>query len=148
MAAPTMAQIRAGIAANLAAVYQAPSLSAIDQVQVSAYALDSPMPPTLQIKAPDDIEYNESMGRYPMSIHTLIVQGFAGSAFTIAAQTLLDQWITPSGVKAAIEADRTLGGIVNDTVVQRLRHYGPFKLPSGSTFHGAEWVVLVYVPGA
>jgi len=136
-----MAQIRQGIADNLSDAYGT-------DVQVSPYALEAPIAPTLQVKAPDDVEYNESMGHGPLSIWTMIVQGFAGSAFSQGAQNRLDEWVSVAGVKAAIEADRTLGGIVHDCIVERCRHYGPFKLPSGLTFHGAEWVVLVYVPGA
>jgi hypothetical protein len=137
--ATTMADVREGIRANLAATYT--------DIQVSAYALEAPITPTLQVKGPEDIEYNEAMGR-GMGIWTLIVQGFSGTAFSQGAQNLLDQWISVNGVKAAIESDRTLGGKVHDCVVDRCRHYGPFHLPSGMTFQGAEWTVTVLVPGS
>lgn len=138
--------IRAGIAANLSAVY-GPGGTSGTTAQVSGYALEAPQPPTLQVKGPDDIEYNEAMGR-GMSNMTIIVQGFAGTAFSQGAQALLDTWVSDGGVKAAIETDRTLGGLVYDLTVERCRHYGMFHLPSGMSFQGAEWTVLVLVPGA
>jgi hypothetical protein len=138
--ATELLDIRAGIAANLSAVYGTTT-------QVSAYMRESPSPPTLQVKGPDDVEYNEAMGA-GMGIWTLIIQGFAGTAFDIGAQTLLDEWISVDGVKAAVEAERTLSGKVHDLTVERCRHYGMFHLPSGMSFLGAEWSVAVYVPGA
>jgi hypothetical protein len=140
--------IRAGIAANLAAVYALPSLPSDDQVTVSAYMLESPsFPPIIQVKSPEDIEYNESMGRAAMQIWTFIIQGFSGSAFDKGSQTRLDEWVSSDGVKQAVESDRSLGGKVHDCTVERCRHYGMFHLPSGMSFLGAEWVARVYVPG-
>jgi len=137
--ATTLAQIRTAIAANLSATDT--------DVQVSPYLLESPIGPTLQVKGPDDVEYNEAMGR-GMGIWTIVVQGFAGTGFSQGAQNLLDQWVSVNGVKAAIESDRTLGGKVHDCVVERCRHYGMFHLPSGMSFLGAEWILTVLVPGA
>jgi hypothetical protein len=147
--ATTVAEIRAGMAANIAAVYQQVSLPRDEQATVSAYAFDSPsFPPIIEVKSAEDVEYNESMGRAAMTIYTFIIQGFAGTAFDIGSQMILDRWVSPGGLKAAVESDRSLGGKVHDTTVERCRHYGMFHLPSGSSFLGAEWVVRVYVPGA
>jgi hypothetical protein len=141
------ADIRAGLAAKLDATYGT-GAAAADQVQVSAYMLESPLGPTLMVKGPDDVEYNEAFGR-GLGYWRIVIQGFAGTAITTAAQTLLDTWISPDGVKAVLEAgDRTLGGKVQDLTVENARHYGLFHLPSGMSFLGVEWVVLVLVPGA
>lgn len=138
--ATTFGDIRAAIAANLSATYGT-------TVQVSPYMLETPSPPTIQVKGPDDIEYNESLGP-GLGIWTLIIQGFAGTAFSQGAQSVLDEWVSVNGVKAAVESDRSLGGIVQDITVERCRHYGMFALPSGLSFLGAEWTASVYVPGS
>jgi hypothetical protein len=130
------ADIRAGLAAKLDATYGT-GAAAADQVQVSAYMLESPLGPTLMVKGPDDVEYNEAFGR-GLGYWRIVIQGFAGTAITTAAQTLLDTWISPDGVKAVLE----------DLTVENARHYGLFHLPSGMSFLGVEWVVLVLVPGA
>lgn len=132
--AVTLSDIRAGIAANLSLVYT--------NVQVSAYMLEAPSPPTLQVKGPDDVEYMQALGP-GMSGWTIVIQGFAGTAFSQGAQVTLDEWVQSDGVRAAVEADRSLGGKVQDCVIERCRHYGMFHLPSGMSFLGAEWTANV-----
>src|SRR5690348_11943650 len=109
--AATPAQMRAGIAANLAAVFT--------NVQVSAYRLDTPSDQCLQVIGTDEVEYDQLMQR-GLDNWTFQVQALAGSPVSQNAQELLDTWKEPSGsnsVKAAIESDRSLGGLVQDLTV-------------------------------
>jgi hypothetical protein len=102
--AATPAQMRAGIVAALNAV--------LSNVLVSAYRLPSPGDRTLQIIG-NEVEYDLAMRRGADN-WTFQLQALAGSPVSQAAQMLLDEWKAPAGasVKAAIDADPTLGGIV------------------------------------
>lgn len=143
--AATLEQIRVALAANLTTLSGAPA-----NVQVSAYMLGNPQPPTLQVMGPDTIQYDQAMRR-GLDYWTLIVQGFVGAIADIGAQVNLDQWLAPSGslsVKTAIESDRTLGGHVQDLTVTDSTGYKVFQLDSTSQVLGAEWTVLVLNTGA
>lgn len=138
-----MKQIRAGIAANL---------DAIPNVQASAYMLANPLPPSVWV-VPDETDYDEAMQR-GLDCVKITVQAFAGLVADQGAQALLDEMLDPAGatsVKAAIEADRTLGGVVDDLRVVRHTGYQVFQRPnlgSGTStgqLVGAEWSVDVYV---
>jgi hypothetical protein len=82
---------------------------------------------------------------------TFTVQAFVALASDIGAQVKLDAFLAPSGsqsVKAAIEADGTLGGIVADTSVVSCTGYRVYardgrrarcSVPNGkSTYSQAE----------
>lgn len=142
MAGATMAEIRAGLLANLDAVYGS-------TVQTSAYMLSNPTPPTIQVMGSDSVEYDQTMAR-GLDYWHLIVQGFVGAVADVGAQTNLDLWIAPSGVlsvKAAIQADRTLGGKVHDLTVDTCSGYRVYQLDAGGAVLGAEWTVLVLNAG-
>jgi hypothetical protein len=145
-------QIRQGLAANL---------RAIADCQVSAYLLDNPTPPTLEVVGPDEATAT-TFGRASETLG-MIVHGIAGLVSDIGAQKRLDRWWATSGaesVVAAIEADRQLtsrlleGGRVEtgqtaaaDTlVVLRKGGYQIFNLPGGR-YVGAEWTVQVETTG-
>lgn len=137
----TLAQIREGLAANLAT---------LDDVQVSPYMLDSPTPPTLQVMGPDQVTYDLAM-RGGLDEWTMIVQGFAGGATDKGAQILLDEWISAVGaksVKAALESDITLGGLIPGLNVQNASGYRIYQLENRAAALGCEWQVTVYNPGS
>ncbi len=137
----TLAEIRAGLATNLAGIG--------NDLQVSAYMLDNPSPPTIQVMGLEEIEYDQAMARGLDEI-TIIVQAFAGTPVDRAAQTLLDTWQTGFGgtsVKAAIESDRTLGGIVEDLQVVRSSGDRIYNLPDRSESRGCEFFVRILNTG-
>ena len=139
-----LADIRAGIAANLATLQGAP-----DNVQISAYMLANPTPPTLQVMGPDEIDYDQAMSR-GMDEWRIIVQGFVGAATDEGSQVNLDEWLAPFGalsVKAAIESDRTLGGAVMDSYVESASGYKLYTLDSQFQVLGAEWIVRLLKAG-
>lgn len=139
----TIAQIRAGLAANL---------GSIPDVQVSAYMLGSPTPPTIWLR-PDQTIYDEAMQRGLDCVH-ITITAFVGLVADQGAQILLDTLLAPTGassVKTAAESDKTLGGTVQDLRVTQHNGYQVFADPNigRGTGHGqylaADWTVEVYV---
>jgi hypothetical protein len=140
MPGATLAEIRAGLETQLAQ---------IPNVTTSAYMLDSPPDLTLQVMGPDRINWDLALHR-GLDSWTFIVQGFSGSPESQAAQINLDNWLSPSGtdsVKAAIEADGTLGGVVVNSHVVESSGYRIYDLPNRGRTLGAEWSVEVFNTG-
>lgn len=140
----TLTEIREAIATNL---------DTIPNVQVSAYMLGNPTPPTLWLY-PDEADYDTTMQRGGDCLKFL-VQGIAGLVADQGAQMLLDQMLAPTGstsVKAAIESDKSLGGLVGNEATRVVRHrgYQIYQRPNvgAGIAHGqllgAEWEVEVY----
>src|SRR5215475_8394271 len=127
----SISAIRAGLAANL---------STILDVQVSAYTLAQPTPPGLQI-LPPGVQYDRTMQgsatsatRHALDDWTFMVQGFVALTTDIGSQVLLDQMCAPSGVnsvKAALESNRTLNGIVSDLHVEEQSQGALVQFPNG-----------------
>ncbi len=139
--AATLAEIREGIAANLAAVFS-------PDVTTSAYQLEQFMPPVLYVSGPDHVTYDQAAAR-GLDEWIINLEGFGGPMLQ-GAQVVLDGWISPSGtgsVKAAIEADRTLGGKVMDTHVMAVSSYRFTKFADGTALLGAEWQIRVLNQG-
>lgn len=135
-----IADLRQGLATNLAA---------IPEVQVSAYILSNPTPPTIWV-AGISTEYDRTMGRRVTGgkytdEYTALVQGFVPFTEDVGHAMLLDTFLAASGtfsVKAAIEADRTLAGAADDCWVSAATQ------PQLSTFLTmslllAEWTVTI-----
>lgn len=140
MAAPTLAQLRAGLAVNL---------GAIPDVQVSAYMLAAPTPPAIHV-LPEEITYDAAMRR-GLDTWQMTVQAFVGVVSDVGAQKRLDLMLAPTGansVKAAVEADRTLGGKCDDLRVARATGYQVYSLAGqqGAVL-GCEWTVEIIATG-
>jgi hypothetical protein len=134
-----IAAIRAGLANNL---------SALPDVQVSAYMLSDPTPPTAHI-VPARIDFDQAMGRGLDRIE-MNVQLFVGLISDIGAQQTLDQYRAGSGalsVKQAIESDRTLAGAVGDLHVMTASQPQLFTGGSHGPLLMCEWTVEVYAHG-
>jgi hypothetical protein len=134
--------IRQGLAANLSTLK-----TTYRDMQVSAYVLANPVLPAIWIKPTTGAvtEYHQAMinGQETWS---LSVQAFVASGGDIAAQTVLDELLATNGphsVKAAIEADKTLGGATDDLIVRRCISYLEYQRVDGSLALGAEWIVEV-----
>ncbi len=138
MANATLAQIREGLRATLATTFAS-------SAQVSGYQIDNPDVPTIQVMGPDAVDYDTAMRR-GLDTWTIVIQAFSGSPEQRAAQTVLDQWLAPSGatsIKAAVESDITLGGIVAGARVVRSSGYRIYELPNRGRTLGAEFFVDV-----
>jgi hypothetical protein len=136
MPTTTVTQIREGLATNL---------STIPNVQISAYMLVSPVPPVIHV-FPAGVEYDRSMHR-GLDILTFTVEAFVAMGLDVGAQQRIDRMLSPTGtesVKTAIEADRTLGGVVSDVWVERVSGYRLVELPEmEQKALSADWLVRV-----
>lgn len=103
----TVATIRAGIAA---------ALDTIAGLRVSAYVVDQVNPPHAMVMR-REFTYDtvQQTGTYD---GVFVVRVFASRTAEKAAQVFLDGLVDPTGVKAAVEADPTLGGAVSDCWVR------------------------------
>jgi hypothetical protein len=134
----TVAQLRAGIAANLAT---------ITDVQVLAYPLSNPTPPAFLVY-PSGTEYNASMAR-GLDVWTFTVEAIVNTGSDQDAEKLLDLYVAPTGatsVRAAIESDKTLGGVASAATVTRcsgIRLEGDER----GVYLVARWTVEIYASG-
>ena len=128
--------IRNGIATNLAV---------LPDIQVEPYMLANPTPPAAHVK-PGETLYDRTMGR-GLDELTFKVQVFLPMIVDVASQQNLDQYLAGSGslsVKTAIESDKTLGGIVQDTHVTMCSEPMLYRHADGKSSLMCEWTVQVF----
>lgn len=133
----SIAAVRAGIAANLTAAFPT--------VNVSPYLFPSPDPPCMDVM-PNGTVYDQAMKRGADTLE-LLVRVMVSWADPVAAQTNLDAYCATGsgGVKAAIEADATLGGVVSWCRVTEVSPYKEYTPAAGSvqTKLGVEFTLEV-----
>lgn len=140
MAAPGLDQLREALA---------DALADIPDTQISAYRLSNFQTPLLQVAWPDEIDYHQTM-RDGTDGWTVIVMAFAGAMSDIGSQKILDQYIPATGaksVKAALEADITLGGLVDDVTVVSCTGYREYTVNQLAVL-GCEWRVEIVASGS
>jgi len=109
----SLSQLRQGIADRLATI---PGL------RVSATFLDAPRPPVAMV-LPDRVDYDLNANR-GADTFTFQISLLVGRADERSAQDKMDTYVVgANSVKAAVEADRTLGGIANTCRVTEMRNY-------------------------
>lgn len=111
----TLTDIRNGLATRLATI---PGL------RVSAILPENLNPP-IAVVGPESITYDLN-GRNGLHQYTMTVTVIVARADARSAQAQLDAYVAPSGsasVKAAIEADRSLGGTVDTCRVTTVTNY-------------------------
>lgn len=134
-----IASIRAGLAAAIATV---------PGIQAEAYVRDIANVPVAMVGGPDPIEYDKTYGRGHDDMTFPIIL-FSSRVSDVDSQTTIDAYLDPFGassLKQAIEADPTLGGVVEDLRVESTREYGPQEV-NGVTYLGAVLIVSVMSPG-
>lgn len=127
----TAAQIRTAFAAALGTI---PGFNVLDYIGPPAAV------PTLQF-FPEKVAYGD--GASPDE-WTWIVQAFVGLGMPEGAQQTLDALLDPGAagsVKAAMEADRTLGGTVDDLHVLSCDGAQQFEHEHGGLVLGSTWTV-------
>jgi hypothetical protein len=134
--------IRAGLVTNLNTLK-----TTYQDMQISPYVLANPTPPVIWVKPTQGnvIEYHQAMMN-GQETWSFTVQAFVAGGGDIIAQTVLDELLNTSGahsVKAAIEADKTLGGAAEDLIVRRVISYQEYQRADGTIALGAEWIVEV-----
>lgn len=133
-----IANIRTGLKTAMATI---PGLS------TRAYVRDIADVPVAMVGGPD-IEFDKTFGR-GHDDYTIPIMVFASRVSDEDSQVRLDAYLDPFGassIKAAIEADSTLGGVVDDLRVIETREYGPQDI-NGVTYLGAVLVVGVMASG-
>jgi len=123
------------------------ALEAVGELDVNAYVKAQPVPPGIQI-LPPEIEHDATFGGvHGVTMWVFTVQGYVGIVDEIAPQQLLDDLIRPGGVKAALEADRTLGGLVASLRVESNGPPRQVESSAGFPMLLVEWRVSMYVQG-
>lgn len=116
--APTLEQIMDGIEDRL---------KTIAGLRVSDVTPDQIVPPCAIVGVPAITEYHATFASGRMRLDELTVTVLVSAAVDRIGQKLLAGYANPTGdtsVKAAIEADKTLGGVVEDCVVLSFRPLG------------------------
>jgi len=132
---PTLSDIRTGLATNL---------GNITGLRTSAFVPDEPKPP-IAIIFPDNISFDTAFAR-GLDTYTFSVQLIVSKVSDRNAQSNLDAYCNPDGdssVKAAIESDRTLGGLIQDLRVTEVRDYRAATI-NENTYLTVTFVVTVY----
>ena len=123
-------------------------------MQVSAYVLASPTPPTICV-FPTSTTYDAAMAnnfttmgsRVGTDQWTFTLRAYVAEMGDQAAQQLLDRFLEPSGglsVKEAVEVDGSLGGLVSDASVVSMNGYTQYQVEGVTgVVLGAEWTVNV-----
>jgi hypothetical protein len=138
----TFDQVRHGLAANLATIRFSNGV----KPAVSPYMQSNPIPPGIQV-FPGPLSYDLAMGR-GLDEPTWVVQGYVAFTTDIGSQTLLDELCAPAGpssVKQAVEADRTLSGLVAALQVVSMSGYRIANTDTGALVV-AEWDVTIWAP--
>ena len=131
----TVSQIKTGLAANLATV---------SGLRAYAYQPDNVNTP-FAWPLLDSIQYNGAMGG-GLITHKFTISVVVGRSAERTAQTLLDGYLSYKGVtsiRAAIESDRTLGGVVQDLIVESANNISTLEA-NDATYLAIDFVVTVY----
>lgn len=130
----TLAAIKQGLANNLASITGLRTSSVLPE-QVN---------PPVAIIALNSIDYDTTFRR-GLDTYTFTITVIVGRADARVGQNTLDSYAAPTGtysVKSAIELDRSLGGVANDTRATGLSNYGNLTIGE-LNYLAAEWSVTV-----
>lgn len=122
--------VRAALADKLAGI----------EAEVNAYARPNPTPPGVQI-LPPSVEYDYTSS---YDLWTFTVQLFVSYSEDVSAQMLLDELCAPSGIKALLEADKTLNATVDAVRVERQSAAVQVQSQQGQPMLAVEFSVQVY----
>ena len=131
----TVSQIKTGLAANMATV---------SGLRAYAYQPDNVNTP-FAWPLLDSIQYNGAMGG-GLITHKFTISVVVGRSAERTAQTLLDGYLSYKGatsIRQAIESDRTLGGVVQDLIVESANNISTLEA-NDATYLAIDFVVTVY----
>lgn len=123
-------------------------LATIPDLRTSAYVADQINPPQAVVAVPPIDNYRMSFGRGTFSIRPQIYV-FVSAALDRVGQQALAEFANPAGsrsIAAAIEADRTLGGVVQECVVESFRPLG-FEEVGQLGYYGGVFEIRVIGSG-
>ena len=132
-----IAAIRAGLAAAV--------VNSISGMQTMPTVPDRIDPPTFSA-GEVEIDYNQTSSVGGLTV--LLCKGrlYSSRADVAAGQANLDGYLAPTGalsIKAAIEADKTLGGACRTLHVERAHGYGRYEV-GGVDYYGIQLDVRVW----
>lgn len=139
--ASTTAQIRVALAAAV-------TTGLGSTWQVSAYMLAAPVPPAVDIR-PAGIDYDVAMSRGGDDLTYMVRAMAAFNADGIGAQLALDTLLDTTaagGMKAILETDKTLGGVVSDLRVTTASDYKALIVEGQPPLLAVEFTVEVLTP--
>lgn len=121
-------------------------LDTIAGLRAFAYVPGQINPPAAVVEPANPVvEYHQAMAG-GLNVWRLKVRVFEAANADTQSQQALDSYIAPTGtksVKAAIEGDKTLGGVVADLTVDESVGYGEYAYGNVS-YRGFELTVTVY----
>lgn len=124
--------IRNALAANLAT---------ISGLRTAAEIPDNPSPP-IAIVALENIDYDQAF-KNALSIYNFNIMVIVGRAAEREAQRRLNTYCAASGVKSAVESDKSLSGNAYDCRVTGVTSIGSLQL-NDQTYLAADFQVAVY----
>jgi hypothetical protein len=133
----------------------ADAVNALGAIQASPYILANPTPPYAHVLPSGEagpLVYDLTMGRGLDQI-PFTVEVFTGSPVDVGAQMLLDEYLEPTGgrsIKAALEVDKTLGGLVDTLHVTQSTGYHAVVFPhrgQADPLLVATWHLTIYMRG-
>lgn len=137
--AATIAEIMTGLKTRLAT---------ISDLQAYDYAPDDPVPPCAFPLVPPIPSYRDTMqrGRYVLTYRVVVL---TGAQLDRAGQVRLAEFASQTGtssIRAAIEGDRTLGGLVEECVVDSFSPDGLEEVGLVN-YYGGTFLVRVVARG-
>lgn len=130
----SISQIRTGIATNLAT---------ISGLRTGSFIPDNVNPP-YAIVQPASVDYHRAFNN-ALSTYNFTVTLVVGRVSERTSQNSLDAYCSPTGassIRVAVESDKTLGGVVYDTIVTGMRNYGSVTIGE-NTYLAAEFDLTV-----
>lgn len=121
----------------------------IDELQVKPYMLTNPSPPSAHLWPSGPVDFDATMQR-GADEWLFTLQVFVAEGVSESSQVRLDEYLEPFGprsVKAVLEADETLGGLVDDVTVTEASGYRRYLTEGRGPVLGCEWTVKVLAPG-
>lgn len=131
--------IRDGLAANLGTISGLRAFSYMpDRVSVPAAIVG-------EVGIDFDLTFGRGLDQFAITVRV-----YVSKASDRAGQDKLDGYLAGSGassIKAAIEADKTLGGAAQTLKVVAVTGYGVYEV-GGVDYLGAEFSVVIYASGS
>lgn len=124
-------------------------LKTINGLRTSDYVPDQLNPPVAIVGVPPISNYHATMGRGRFTLEPTITVIVSGALDRIGQRALAD-YADPTGersIRAAIEGDKTLGGLVDDCIVVSFRPLGQ-EAVGAINYIGGEFTLRVVASGA
>jgi len=131
----TVTQLKTGLASALAT---------ISGLRTYAYQPDQVNPP-FAWPTLESIHYHDAMGA-GLQTYEFKVTCVVGRSSERSAQNTLDAYLSYTGVRAALEADRTLGGVCDSLIVESASNIGTIDANDG-LYLFVDYRVIIYAEG-